>query len=139
MNAQIPGLLQRIRSLEDELEAEFAKRRLELSFAVREGKVRFEQAILARHRTLRTQLPRYVLAARPMTLLSAPLIYAMVVPLMLLDLSLTLYQAVCFRVYGIEKVRRGDYLIYDRSQLAYLNAIEKLNCTYCSYANGLIG
>jgi hypothetical protein len=139
MTDQIPGLLQRIRALEDELELEFAKRRLELRFAVHEGKVRFEQAILARHRAMKTQLLRYVLTARPVMLLCAPLIYAMVVPLALLDLFLTLYQAVCFPVYGVEKVRRRDYLIYDRSQLAYLNAIEKLNCAYCSYANGLIG
>jgi hypothetical protein len=26
----------------------------------------------------------------------------------------------------------------DRGQLAYLNAIEKINCLYCSYANGLL-
>ena len=63
----------------------------------------------------------------------------MVVPLALLDLFLTLYQAICFRVYGIEKVRRGDYRIFDRSQLEYLNAIERLICAYYSYAHGLIG
>jgi hypothetical protein len=49
-----------------------------------------------------------------------------------------LYQAVCFPVYGIPQVRRRDYLVFDRGQLAYLNAIEKLNCAYCSYANGLL-
>jgi len=139
MNDPIAGLLQRIRALEDELELEFARRRLELRFAVHEGKVRFEQAILARHRAMRTDLLRYILTARPIMLLTAPFIYAMVLPFALLDLCLTLYQAVCFPVYGIEKVRRSDYLVYDRSQLAYLNAIEKLNCAYCSYANGLIG
>lgn len=139
MTDQIPGLLRRIRALEDEVELEFAKRRLELSFAVHEGKVRFEQAVLARHRALKSHLLRYVLTARPAMLLTAPLIYAMVVPLALLDLFLTLYQAACFPVYGIAKVRRADYLIFDRSQLAYLNAIEKLNCAYCSYANGLVG
>ena len=139
MNDPIAGLLQRIRNLEDELELEFAKRRLDLRFAVHEGKVRFEQAMLARHQRMRTHLLRYVLGARPVMLLTAPLIYAMVVPLALLDLFLTLYQAVCFPVYGVDKVRRADYLIYDRNQLAYLNALERLNCTYCSYANGLIG
>jgi hypothetical protein len=30
-------------------------------------------------------------------------------------------------------------MIFDRRYLAYLNALEKLNCAYCSYANGLIG
>lgn len=27
---------------------------------------------------------------------------------------------------------------FDRSQLAYLNGIEKISCTFCSYATGLI-
>jgi len=49
----------------------------------------------------------------------------------------SLYQAICFPVYGITKVRRGDYLVFDRHNLHYLNAIEKLNCAYCSYANGV--
>ena len=56
----------------------------------------------------------------------------------MLDLFVTVYQAVCFPVYGIAKVRRGDYLIFDRYHLGYLNALEKLNCGYCSYANGLL-
>jgi hypothetical protein len=65
-------------------------------------------------------------------------IYAMIVPIVLLDLSMMLYQAICFPVYGIPKVRRRDYLVFDRQHLAYLNAIEKLNCAYCSYANNMI-
>ena len=35
-------------------------------------------------------------------------------------------------------MRRRDYFVFDRHHLAYLNAIEKLNCAYCSYANGLV-
>ena len=48
------------------------------------------------------------------------------------------YQAICFPVYKIPKVRRRDYLVFDRHHLAYLNIIEKINCAYCSYANGAI-
>jgi hypothetical protein len=48
------------------------------------------------------------------------------------------YQAICFPVYKIPKVRRRDYLVFDRHHLAYLNTIEKINCAYCSYANGAI-
>jgi hypothetical protein len=53
-------------------------------------------------------------------------------------MMVTLYQHLCFRVYGIPRVRRADYIIIDRHQLAYLNALEKLNCMYCSYGNGLV-
>lgn len=51
---------------------------------------------------------------------------------------MSIYQAVCFPAYGLVKVRRIDYLVFDRRHLAYLNALEKLNCAYCSYANGII-
>jgi len=71
-------------------------------------------------------------------ILTAPAIYALIIPLLLLDFFVAVYQAVCFPVYGIPRVSRRDYLAFDRGHLAYLNAIEKLNCAYCSYANGLL-
>ena len=52
--------------------------------------------------------------------------------------EMAIYQAVCFPIYGIPKVRRQDYLIFDRGRLRYLNTIEKVGCVYCSYANGLL-
>ncbi|WP_292654263.1 hypothetical protein [Nitratifractor sp.] len=70
--------------------------------------------------------------------LTAPVIYGMIVPAVILDLCVTVYQAVCFPVYGIPKVRRRDYITLDRHRLPYLNALQKLNCVYCGYFNGLI-
>jgi hypothetical protein len=62
------------------------------------------------------------------------LIDALVLPLVLVDLFTTLYQRVCFPVYGIGRVRRDDYVIIDRHLLGYLNLLEKLHCVYCGYA-----
>jgi hypothetical protein len=138
MNPQIAALVAKIQVLESELEAELAKRRAELRIGLEHGRVAFEAELLRRHRELRTRLSTYILHARPLVVLTAPVIYSLIVPLVLLDLLVTLYQAVCFPVYGIAKVRRADYLVFDRGHLAYLNALEKLNCAYCSYANGLI-
>lgn len=138
MNPQIAVLIDRIKSLEGELDAELAKRRAELRIGIEQGRVVFEQELLRRHRELQVKLATYVLHARPLVVLTAPVIYALIVPLVLLDLAVMLYQAVCFPVYGIPKVRRGDYFAFDRAHLAYLNAIEKLNCAYCTYANGVI-
>ncbi len=138
MNPHIVALTQKIAELEAELEAELAQRRAELRVGLEKGRAIFEEEILRRHRELRTRLSTYVLKAHPLVILTAPVIYALIFPLVLLDLFVTIYQAVCFPVYGIPKVRRGDYLVFDRHHLAYLNALEKLNCAYCSYANGLI-
>jgi len=138
MNPKITSLTDKIQSLEAELEAELAKRRADLHIGLEKGRARFEAELLRRHRELRTRLFAYIANARPLVVLTAPVIYALIVPLVILDLFVTIYQAVCFPAYGIKKVRRGDYLIFDRHHLAYLNAIEKFNCAYCSYANGLI-
>ncbi|GIK81090.1 MAG: hypothetical protein H3C55_03020 [Pseudorhodoplanes sp.] len=138
MTPDIAALTEKIAALQSELDAELAKRRAELRVGLEHGRVAFEDEILRRHRALKTALTAYVWEARPLVILTAPVIYALILPLVLLDLFVTVYQAVCFPVYNIPKVRRADYLVFDRHHLAYLNALEKLNCAYCSYANGLI-
>jgi hypothetical protein len=138
MNPQVAALIDKMRLLEAELEAELAKHRAELRVGLEKGRAIFEEEILRRHRELKTRLSAYLLGAHPLVVITAPVIYSVIVPLVLLDLFITIYQAICFPVYGIPKVRRSDYLVFDRHHLAYLNALEKLNCAYCAYANGLI-
>ena len=138
MSDMVKNITDRIRELEAELEAEFDKRRQEMSFRIENGRAVFDAEIARRQAELRTGLIRYVRGARLMTMLTAPLIYGVIVPLVFLDLVVSLYQALCFPVYGIEKARRGDYIVFDRHRLQYLNGLEKFNCVYCSYGNGLL-
>lgn len=71
-------------------------------------------------------------------ILSAPFIYGMVIPLVILDVFLEAYHRVCFPLYGIPRLDRSHYIRIDRHKLAYLRGFEKVNCTYCGYANGLL-
>jgi hypothetical protein len=98
----------------------------------------FSPQVLKEHRLFKTSLWMHILSTRLLVILSVPLIYACLVPFLLLDVTVAIYQFVCFPIYGIPKVRRRDYLIFDRGRLAYLNAIEKAGCVYCSYVNGLL-
>jgi hypothetical protein len=94
--------------------------------------------VRAGHRRLRTGLWPYLYRAELATLLTAPIIYSVAVPFVMLDAWVWIYQAVCFRAWGIRPVRRRAYFAIDRHKLAYLNTFEKFNCLFCSYANGLI-
>jgi hypothetical protein len=107
-------------------------------YELRNGKIWFSEEIKREQRRLKTSLFRYILHSRFFAIVTAPFIYACIVPFVLLDLFVSLYQAVCFPVYGIPKARRRDYMAIDRNRLRYLNALEGLNCMYCSYANGLL-
>jgi hypothetical protein len=131
-------LIEKIRALEEQLEREIAAKRDELRFQLINSKVQFEQEVLLQHRKLKKRLLPYVFKAELRNLLSAPVIYSLFVVLVLLDVSVSFYQMVCFPLYRIPKVRRCDFFVYDRRHLAYLNILEKINCLYCSYGNGLL-
>lgn len=137
MSATTSQLLDRIRAIEDELEVELKRRRAELHADFEDRRVRFEREVLEQQRRFKMGLAAYVLGAGWREVVSAPFIYALVLPLVLLDCFVIVYQFVCFPLYGIAGVRRSDYFVFDRSHLAYLNLLEKMNCAYCSYANGL--
>ena len=81
---------------------------------------------------------RYVSSGSIASLLSAPVIYSLVLPFALLDVWVMLYQAICFRAWDLRVVRRGDYFVIDRHRLPYLNGIEKIHCLFCSYATGVL-
>lgn len=138
MNPNIADILERMKALEKELETALDQTRQNFRYKLENHKIHFERDILAQQKKFRAGLLKYILLARPRHVLTAPIIYAVAIPLLLLDLMVTLYQSICFPIYGIPKVQRRDYLIFDRHHLAYLNLLEKLNCFYCSYANGLI-
>ncbi|AKH98768.1 hypothetical protein IMCC20628_00032 [Hoeflea sp. IMCC20628] len=138
MTDRVASLLERIRTLEAELEQELASRRELFSYKVEQRKIVFERDIERQHEALKQKLMPYIVGARPLVVLTAPVIYSMIVPFVLLDLFVSIYQAICFPVYRIEKAKRSDYIIFDRKHLSYLNGLEKLNCLYCSYGNGLL-
>src|SRR5580692_10231005 len=138
MAASLDALMEKLRSVESEIETELSKRREALRFRIENRKVIFEQDIKRIHRAIKTRSARYFIDANPLIVLTAPAIYSLIVPIMLVDLWVMAYQAICFPVYKIPQVRRRDYLIFDRHHLAYLNTLEKINCAYCSYCNGAI-
>jgi hypothetical protein len=138
MPAQLDALMERLRSIESEIEAELTKRREELRFRIENRRVIFEQDVKRLHRAIKITSARYFIEAHPLVVLTAPVIYSLIVPIALVDIWVMAYQAICFPAYGIPKVRRRDYLVFDRHHLAYLNTIEKINCAYCSYCNGAI-
>lgn len=137
MSSRTDELLERITALERDLEEELNRARAKWRYRVEAGRVRFERDVRLAHQRLKQSVPRFLRESSALNLLTAPIIYSLVVPIALLDLWISAYQAVCFRAYGIARVRRSAYIVIDRHHLAYLNGIEKLNCVYCGYANGV--
>jgi hypothetical protein len=138
MNERIQRLLEQMTALEDELREALHEQETGMLFEIKGKRVEFEDSIKQAHRRLKTRFFRWLVTDRPQNLITGPVIYSMIVPLLMLDMFVTFYQAVCFPVYRIAKVRRAQYIVLDRQQLEYLNFIEKFHCSYCAYASGLV-
>ncbi len=139
MNERISHLVAQIAALEDELRSALHTQESRIFFQIKGKRVEFEHSVKTAHRRLKKNFFRWLVTNRPQNLITGPIIYAMVLPMLLMDLLVSFYQTVCFPIYGITKVRRSDYIVFDRHHLGFLNFIEKFHCTYCEYGNGLMG
>jgi len=138
MNDRIQNLLNQMAALEDDLRTALQEQQTSMFFQIKGKRIEFEQSVKQAHRQLKTGFFRWLVTNRPQNLITGPIIYGMIIPLLILDLFVSFYQAACFPIYKIAKVRRADYIVLDRQHLEYLNFIEKFHCTYCAYGAGLI-
>jgi hypothetical protein len=138
MNHKLNLLLVKLKDLEIELHSEIKKKEEQFHYTVLERKVTFTKAVADRHKQLTKKMSRYLREAKIFSIITAPVLWFCIVPILFMHLVAVIFQYVCFPVYGIPKVRRQDYIIMDRRKLSYLNGMEKFNCFYCEYVNGLL-
>ena len=138
MNEKIRDLLDQIAALEEQLQATLHAQESRIAFTIKGRRVEFEKDVRAAHRKLKRSVLRWLVTDRPQNLVTGPIIYFMLIPMVLLDLTVSAYQAFSFPIYRIAKVKRADYIVFDRHQLGYLNLYERIHCEYCAYANGLL-
>lgn len=127
MNSKITEIFDAIRVLEDHLAKELEQEEEKLSANFLTAQKKFKEGLF--HYMWHTPILHY---------LTAPIIYAGIIPAFILEFFLFVYQMINFRVYKIAPVVRKDYFIFDRASLDFLNIIEKINCFYCSYFTGLL-
>jgi len=70
-------------------------------------------------------------------LFAVAIMYGMIIPIIIMDLSTRVYQLVYFNAANIPLIPSSDYISFDRWDLTKLSLIQKINCQYCSYANGI--
>ncbi|MCX6073634.1 MAG: hypothetical protein NTY39_04865 [Campylobacterales bacterium] len=134
-NPRIGDLVAKIKALESELEEELHQEYEKFTCEI--TKKRSELLLSYRHD--RENIFSYLIRSPLLHIVSVPIIWVVLFPAVILDGFVSIYQWICFPIYKIDKVRRSDYIVIDRHRLHYLNLIEKLNCLYCSYFNGLMG
>lgn len=137
MGDRLNEILEEIRELERSVQEEIRRKEEVFQYKIRKGRVIFARDAEQLQKTFSRTILRYLMGARLLNALTAPVIYAMAVPALIIDLCVSIYQTICFPIYRIPKVKRRDHIILDRHYLKYLNFLERVNCDYCSYFNGL--
>jgi len=138
MDNRLQKLFDDLSELENEIAIEIKKKAEEFSYTLENRRIKFTEEIADEHKRRVKSVKAYILQAPLRHILIAPIIWSLILPAVFLDFSVSIYQCICFPVYNIPKVKRREYLVLDRHFLKYLNLIEKVNCLFCSYFNGLI-
>lgn len=131
-------ILDRVEALQKELVEELNTKHDELKYTIQEKTVLFNDVVKRRHVELAATWSEYAYDSGILISLTIPLIWAALIPVFFLDLFVSAYQSFCFPIYGIPRVKRSEYVIIDRHSLQYLSWLEKINCMYCGYFNGVI-
>jgi hypothetical protein len=63
-----------------------------------------ERDVRRAQKRLKQTIPSYLRESRPLNLLAAPVVYSMILPIALLDAWVSLYQCLCFPLFGIASV-----------------------------------
>ena len=137
MKSTISRILQEIENKRKELAEEYERIKKKYNFEYIKWKITFSKEQKLENKKKKTSFWQTTKSTTFREYLSIPFIYSMMIPAVILDLFLFMYQQTAMRLYRIPLVKRSDYITLERKHLDYLNWVEKLNCIYCSYVNWL--
>ena len=137
-NFKINEIIKKIRLLEDELLEELKEKEKKFFYKIEDGKAQFRHDFIEEGKLKIKSSIKYLSSFSVLAILTIPFIWLMILPILIIDILVSIYQAICFPIYKIPKVKRKDYIIMDRYNLFYLDRVEKINCWYCEYFNGVI-
>ena len=137
MKSTISRILQEIENKRKELAEEYERIKKKYNFEYIKWKITFSKEQKLENKKKKRSFWQTTKSTTFREYLSIPFIYSMMIPAVILDLFLFMYQQTAMRLYRIPLVKRSDYITLERKHLDYLNWVEKLNCIYCSYVNWL--
>jgi len=83
MNDRINHILNQMAALEAELRTAVHDQESRMFFQIKGKRVEFERSVREAHRKLKTNFFRWLVTDRPQNLITGPLIYGMVIPLLM--------------------------------------------------------
>src|SRR5688572_22939865 len=99
MSPYVARIVARVREAKDDLAREVEEQQQRWHYRVRCGRVWFDKEVQRAHRRLRQSIPAYIRQGSVLSLVTAPAIYSLLLPLLLLDLWVWTYQWICFPIY----------------------------------------
>ena len=137
-NKRIDATILQIKELEDELLEEFKNKEEQFFYRIENEKAKFQERVIKEGKSKIISSIQYLSSFPLRVILTIPFIWSMIIPIVMTDIFVTIYQTICFPIYKIPKVKRKDYVVMDRYNLFYLDKVERINCWYCEYFNGVV-
>ena len=109
-NKRVDDIILQIKQLEDELFEEFKKKEEKFFYRIENEKAKFQERVINEGRSKIISSIQYLSSFPLGVILTIPFIWAMIIPIVMTDIFVSIYQAICFPIYKIPKVKRKEYV-----------------------------
>ena len=117
MSTYVERFVEHIQEAEHELALEAAAQQRRWHYRMHRGRVWFDHEAREAQRRLKQGILQFLWQGSFFNLVTAPAIYSLLVPRLVLDAWVTPYQWTCFPIYGVARVRRRRYGVFDLAPL----------------------
>jgi len=101
MNDKIKEMIEEIEALKLKLGEEIAQQERHITYEIQNGYVQFEKEVLDKQKENMKNLLAWFRDIPLLHLLASPLVYGMLIPAILFDIILFIYQQVAFRIFTL--------------------------------------
>ena len=124
MSRYVDRIVATIHEAEEALSEDVRDQQKRWQYDLHRGRVWFDKEVRHAHKQLKQGIPSFLRHGSVLNLLTTPIIYSLSLPFVLLDVWVSLYQWICFPIYGIDRVARAAVL-RDRPSQAWLSECDR--------------
>ena len=119
MSRYVDRIVSAIHEAEEALSEDVRDQQQRWQYGLHRGRVWFDKEVRHAQKQLKQSIASFLRHGSVLNLLTTPIIYSLSLPFVLLDIWVSLYQWICFPIYGIDRVAHGRYFVIDRHKLGY--------------------
>jgi len=142
MNQSLDALHEETKELEKLMAGKIQQTKSKINFELDQGRAVFLPGVRKRHRAMARRAWRMLWESSFLVILTSPVIYSLIIPRSMLDLLVSVYQRICFPIYGNGVLAYGREIAARTEQYwcpikhaRMSKGVHSRQCLYCDFGD----